>query len=104
MERKSLKEFCQEKGFINVSNVRLTPENKYPFLTFYTDRKDDEGKAIVENIMFSKNAGEKVHEGQKPTKEMMKDLAITIYQDDEGNERVKLSGLGESVAIADLFE
>lgn len=104
-------EFCKEQGFVSVNpNLRHNMAHGYPFLTFLTDKKDENGRTIAENIYFSKN--EAAFVGEKPRRlddEYLKSLKVieTERVDEESGEviiRYKLSrNESNYVSIADIW-
>lgn len=91
-------EFCKMKKFVElVPKVRFNA-NEYPFITFITaDNK-------AENIYFTVNSSETVHEGQD-LREIANDLQIVLVTYNDGREsRAKLSRKSSSrLTIEDLF-
>lgn len=91
-------EFCKMKGFVElVPKVRFNA-NSYPFITFIN------GKNEAENIYFTVNASENVHEGQD-LREIAHDLQIVVVSYTDGREsRAKISRKSSSrLTIEDLF-
>lgn len=91
-------EFCKMKKFVElVPKVRFNA-NEYPFITFITaDNK-------AENIYFTVNASDTVHEGQD-LREIAHDLQIVLVTYNDGREsRAKISRKSSSrLTIEDLF-
>ncbi len=101
----TMKEFAAEFNIIKASKVRLNT-NKYPFITFLQEAKDDQGRNIAENIYFSKKAGELVELDDEPT--VCKELGLVVLELEypDGETRLKLSLEGDGgdyTNIKDLF-
>ena len=62
--------------------------NGYPFITFI------DGDNSAENVYFSKGAAEGVEEGTPITRELLADLQVSEYINEDGEPRVKLSRKG----------
>lgn len=97
MERVSIADFAKDKGFTQIADTVRTNVNGYPYITFITD----DNKA--ENIYFSKSGAEKVMEGEVVNKDLLADFEISIYDNDDGEQRIKLSRKTARLSIADLF-
>jgi hypothetical protein len=91
-------EFCKMKKFVElIPKVRFN-SNEYPFITFLTaDNK-------AENIYFTVNSSDTVHEGQD-LRDIANDLQIVLVTYTDGREsRAKLSRKSSSrLTIEDLF-
>jgi hypothetical protein len=98
METYSLKSFAADRNIVSFKPDVKINVNGYPFITFI----DADNKAI--NVWFSKGAATNVMAGQDFAS-IAKDYEIVIYDNDEGEERIKLSRKGGNrVAIETLFD
>ena len=95
----SLKDFCTEKGFVEIKPLIGKNVNGYPFITFIT------GSNAAENVYFSKNAAEIVPVDNKISKELFSKLMVTFLVNEDGEERIKLSLKNETnrVSIDSFF-
>lgn len=101
----SVAEFCKMKHFVElVPKVRFNA-NEYPFITFITGPSHPTlGANKAENIYFTVNASDTVHEGQD-LREIAHDLQIVLVTYTDGREsRAKISRKSSSrLTIEDLF-
>ena len=100
----SVAEFCKMKHFVElIPKVRVNA-NEYPFITFITGPSSPLGANKAENIYFTVNASENVHEGQD-LREIAHDLQIVVVSYTDGREsRAKISRKSSSrLTIEDLF-
>ena len=95
----SIKDFCTEKGFVEIKPLINKNVNGYPFITFIT------GGNVAENVYFSKNAAKIVPTDNKISKELFSKLIVTFLVNEDGEERIKLSLKNETnrVSIDSFF-
>ena len=86
----SVKDFVRNNQIASISNNVRVNVNGYPYVTFINKNNE------AENIYFSKNAGETVKEGQSIVKGFFNNLCIKTVYNESGEERLKLSLIGES--------
>lgn len=98
-------EFCKMKHFVElIPKVRVN-SNEYPFITFITGPSHPTlGANKAENIYFTVNSSDTVHEGQD-LRDIAHDLQIVLVTYTDGREsRAKLSRKSSSrLTIEDLF-
>jgi hypothetical protein len=95
-----VQDFMKSNDFISVVKiVRVSVENKYPYITFMNS------KNIATNIYFSRNAGKLVSEGDTIAKGFFNPFAIAETINKDGVSIMKLVAQGESMRITaeDLF-
>jgi hypothetical protein len=98
MERISIKEFAQLRGFVQINKTIRTNVNTYPYVTFINAKNE------AENVYFSIGGAEEIKAGQLFDKELASTFDIAMYQNEAGEERVKLCRKGgDRVSIEDLF-
>lgn len=101
----SVAEFCKMKHFVElIPKVRVN-SNEYPFITFITGPSHPTlGANKAENIYFTVNSSDTVHEGQD-LRDIAHDLQIVLVTYTDGREsRAKLSRKSSSrLTIEDLF-
>jgi hypothetical protein len=96
----SVQEFMKSNDFVSVVKiVRVSVENKYPYITFMNS------KNIATNIYFSRNAGKLVAEGEIIAKGFFNPFRIAETINKDGIAIMKLVSMGESMRITaeDLF-
>lgn len=94
----TIKEFCSNKGFVQLGKSVRTNTNGYPFITFI----DKDNKA--ENVYFSKSASQSVGAGQLVTKDLLSTLQVATTQNAEGQVRIKLISNSERLDISSLLD
>lgn len=99
----TVKEFCAQRGFVQAAKSVRQNENGYPFVTFYTDKKDSEGRTVCENVYFSKNAAKTVAAGSPVDAQLFSNLQIAEVQNEAGELRTKLISNSERVELSDMF-
>ena len=87
---KSVRDFVRDNQIASISNTVRVNVNGYPYVTFINQKNE------AENIYFSKNAGQTVREGQEIKKGFFENLCIKTIYNEAGEERLKLSLVGES--------
>lgn len=98
----TVKEFIQENNFVEVNNEVNENTNGYPFVTFI----DADNKA--ENVYFSIEESQNHQKGDpiSVVDGFFKDLQIAFTTNANGEERIKLVGMGSSKreSLADLLD
>lgn len=100
MRNISVPAFCSEFGFVQIEKVFNQNKNGYPFAQFYT--ADNQ----CECVYFSKNSGGDIKKGAPCNPEWLADnFTVTIYLNGDGEQRMRLSGKGESrrINLADIW-
>jgi hypothetical protein len=101
MEREtiSIKDYAQQKGFVQINKAVRFNINKYAYITFI----DKDNKA--ENVYFSKGASEELMEGQVVDKDFLSKYEIMDTTNAEGEVRTKLVRKGGNrVDLSDLWD
>lgn len=88
-----IKDFVQDKGYVQVIPEVRANANGYPFLTFV----DADNKA--ENIYFSKSESEGLEKGQQLDQDYIKSLRVAETSNANGEIRWKLT-TGNSTRIS----
>jgi hypothetical protein len=86
----SISEFAKQQGIVGVNPIVKLNVNGYPFITFLTGERDSEGKAIVQNVWFSKEASSRVAEGVDISAEL-KNMSVVETTNEAGELRLKLA-------------
>lgn len=98
LNRRTVKEYMAEMGFIQVNAKVAQNVNEYPFVTFI----DADNKA--ENVYFSKNASALVEEGDDIVKGFFDDFCVVDVINADGEKRTKIATKGGNrIDIDDLF-
>ena len=98
METQSIKQFCNSKGFTQLTPSIRMNANGYPFLTFI------DANNVAENVYFSKNAAKSVAVGQALSKELLSQWQIASTINADGELRIKIISNSERIDINSFLD
>jgi hypothetical protein len=81
-----LRDWLIENGVTRISKIKLSRENQYPFITFYSPNFE----SGTMSIWLSKNAGQFVFFGQSLERLGLDQYSIRETENAEGQKRLKL--------------
>ncbi len=94
IKSQTLREFAHANGITTISNVRLSKENGYPFVTFLTNKKDAEGKTVAINLFIAKSQADRFEEGDEISDDLCKQMVVVETTNAQGESRQKLAVSG----------
>lgn len=98
LETKTISEYAQERGFVDVAVKVRTNVNGYPYVTFIDENN------VAENIYFTTNTGADYKEGTPINKGFFDKLQFVFVTNANGESRVKLAKQGgERNSLASLL-
>ncbi len=99
LETKTIAEYAQERGFIDVAVKVRTNVNNYPYVTFIDENN------VAENIYFTTNTGADYKEGMPIDENFFDKLQFVFVTNANGESRVKLAKIGgERKSLASLLK
>lgn len=98
MDTQSIKQFCNSRGFTQLTPSIRVNVNGYAFITFI------DAKNAAENVYFSKASAKSVSAGQVLTKELLSQWQVAIATNAEGELRTKIISNSERIDINSLLD
>lgn len=96
----SVPAFCSEFGFTQIEKTFNQNTNGYPFVQFYNNSNE------CTCIYFSKSAGVGIKKGASCDPAWLaENFTVSIYLNGDNEQRIKISGKGESrrINLADFW-